>query len=66
MSVSYSKEQRKIAKDEDKQLYTIGFTGRGGKGHLMIQGPCGDKVAKLISKTIEKIADIQTKEAAKQ
>ena len=60
MAVSYSKEQRKIAKDQAIRLYSIGFTRQGGEDCIMIQGPCGDRVAGIISKAIEEIVAVQT------
>ena len=59
MAVSYSKEQRKIAKDKAIRLYSIGFSRKGGEDCIMIQGPCSDRVVGIISKAIEEIVAVQ-------
>ena len=60
MPVSYPNEQRKIAKEKKVRLYTIGVSYKGGDTAIMVQGSCGDKVAKIINDAIVEIIAVQT------
>ena len=52
MRVSYSKEHRELAKKSEQRLYTIAFTGKGGKGGITSQGVCSESEAGVINDLI--------------
>ena len=62
MRVSYHKELRQKAKDENKRLYTLAFTGPKGKGGLTIQGCCDEVLAGKISDLIMESFNEENKE----
>jgi adenylylsulfate kinase-like enzyme len=59
MKVSYDKDQRTKAKEENKRLFTVSFTGLKGGGQSTLQGLCGDKGAEIMLKAFTDMLNLK-------
>jgi hypothetical protein len=63
MRVSYDKDTRKRAVEDNKRMFTLAITGKKGKGGVTIQGLCDDDnaqdVMNLITESFAWKADIE-------